>query len=95
VNPLVLVPGGPGLPHDYLETLEAVVESDRRIISFDPIGTGQSSKSLPSLGGPAAVGSFVTQQLDAVVRFLELKEHHVWAHGRRKGDDWGWQRDPC
>lgn len=37
VTPLIIIPGGPGLPHDYLETLEAAAFSDRRIVLFDPM----------------------------------------------------------
>ena len=38
LKPIVLIPGGPGLAHDYLETIEALVYTDHRVIAFDPIG---------------------------------------------------------
>lgn len=46
-NPLVIIPGGPGLPHDYLETLEGAAKDDRLVVLFDPIGTGNST-ALPA-----------------------------------------------
>mmetsp|Transcript_4172 Transcript_4172/g.12155 ORF Transcript_4172/g.12155 Transcript_4172/m.12155 type:complete len:392 (-) Transcript_4172:75-1250(-) len=45
-NPLLIIPGGPGLPHDYLETLEGVAGAGapRRVIDFDPLLTGKSAE---------------------------------------------------
>lgn len=37
LSPLIIIPSGPGLPHDVMETLEAAAFSDRRIILFDPM----------------------------------------------------------
>ncbi len=42
VRPLLVI-GDPTLSHDYLDTLEAVCITDRRVLTFDPVGTGQSS----------------------------------------------------
>jgi pimeloyl-ACP methyl ester carboxylesterase len=42
VRPLLVIPGGPGLPCDYLENFEAVTKLDRRVLEFDPLGTGRS-----------------------------------------------------
>lgn len=89
VSPILLIPGGPGLAHDYMETLEALVFHERRIITFDPIGTGQSSRALPpalSTGSEedrlAAWSEFMQAQITQVLQFLEIdKDYHVWAHG--------------
>lgn len=51
-NPVVIIPGGPGLPHDYLETLEGAAMEDRVVLLFDPVGTGNSS-ALPSVDAAA------------------------------------------
>lgn len=40
--PLLCVPGGPGMPHDYLSPLEALADA-RPVVFFDPISTGRSS----------------------------------------------------
>lgn len=55
-HPLVLIPGGPGLPHDYLETLEGAATDDRVVVTFDPIGTGNSS-ALPAEGASELTGT--------------------------------------
>lgn len=45
--PLLCVPGGPGLPHDYLAPLSQLA-TERPVVFYDPIGTGRSTRlSLP------------------------------------------------
>lgn len=68
-NPLVLIPGGPGLPHDYLETLEGAAKDDRVVVTFDPIGTGNSS-ALPAEATSALLG---TTSLVAQVNTIRRK----------------------
>jgi len=41
--PLVVVHGGPGAPHDYLEPLAALAD-DRPIVFYDQLGCGNSDK---------------------------------------------------
>jgi pimeloyl-ACP methyl ester carboxylesterase len=65
-NALVLIPSGPALAHSYLETLEAVASDERRVITWDPIGTGASSSG--SSDQPS-----MQQQLDAVLAYLNIK----------------------
>jgi proline-specific peptidase len=40
--PLLCLHGGPGVPHDYLEPLEAIAASGRRVIFYDQLGCGNS-----------------------------------------------------
>lgn len=40
--PLVVVPGGPGLPHGYLRSLIALTRPHRPVVLYDPLGCGQS-----------------------------------------------------
>jgi pimeloyl-ACP methyl ester carboxylesterase len=35
--------GGPGVPHDYLRSLDGVTESGRRVIYYDQLGCGESA----------------------------------------------------
>jgi proline iminopeptidase len=42
-RPLLCVPGGPGLPHDYLDPLIALAD-ERPVAFYDPIGCGRSSR---------------------------------------------------
>jgi proline iminopeptidase len=45
-SPLILLNGGPGFSHEYLQPLRALA-SDARLIFFDQRGTGQSDKANP------------------------------------------------
>jgi proline-specific peptidase len=40
--PLLCLHGGPGVPHDYLESLEAMSSTGRRVIFYDQLGCGNS-----------------------------------------------------
>ena len=40
--PLLCLHGGPGTPHDYLEPLEAIAATGRRVIFYDQLGCGNS-----------------------------------------------------
>src|SRR5215217_8535665 len=40
--PLVCLHGGPGMSHDYLETLEAIAGTGRQVIFYDQLGCGNS-----------------------------------------------------
>jgi proline-specific peptidase len=42
--PLVILHGGPGAPHDYLENLAALASDDRRVIFYDQLGCGRSDQ---------------------------------------------------
>ncbi len=41
--PLLALHGGPGATHDYLEPLEAMAATGRRVIFYDQLGCGQSA----------------------------------------------------
>src|ERR671922_197314 len=42
--PLLILHGGPGAPHDYLENLEALASDTRRVIFYDQLGCGRSDQ---------------------------------------------------
>src|SRR5258707_5264950 len=46
-EPLLLLNGGPGMPHDYLQEMSARLP-DVRLIFYDQRGTGNSDKADPS-----------------------------------------------
>ena len=73
--PPVLLVGTPGLGYDYLENLEALTVSDRRVIEVTFAGTrSDAPASVRSVGSCAA-------QLEAVCLALQLPAVHVLAHG--------------
>lgn len=78
--PLLCLHGGPGIPHDYLEPLEAVAATGRQVIFYDQLGCGNSDQpDDPSLW---TVDLFV-DELGAVRRFLGLERVHLL------GQSWG------
>jgi proline-specific peptidase len=74
--PLLVLHGGPGAGHDYLEPL-ADLAVDRPVVFYDQLGCGRSDKpDNPSLW---TVRRFVAE-LDAVRRALNLNRYHLYGH---------------
>ncbi len=46
--PLLCLHGGPGAPHDYLEPLEDLAATGRRVVFYDQIGCGRSWVDRPA-----------------------------------------------
>jgi L-proline amide hydrolase len=78
--PLLCLHGGPGVPHDYLESLEAMSSTGRRVIFYDQLGCGNSDH----VDDPAmwTVQLFV-EEVDAVRKALGLEHLHIL------GQSWG------
>ena len=77
--PLLLLHGGPGAGHDYLEPLEALA-TDRTVILYDQLGCGKSDQpDDPSLW---TIDRFVAE-VAAVRRALGLDHVHLF------GSSWG------
>lgn len=78
--PLLCLHGGPGGTHDYLEPLEAMVATGRRVIFYDQLGAGNSDHPHnPSLW---TVPLFV-EELGIVCQALGLEHVHIL------GQSWG------
>jgi len=78
--PLVLLHGGPGVPSDYLEPLEALAADGREVIRYDQLGCGRSDHpDDPSL---LRVERFVAE-LARVREALGLERIHLY------GQSWG------
>jgi pimeloyl-ACP methyl ester carboxylesterase len=52
--PLVVVHGGPGCTHDYLDSLTGPAATGRALIHYDQLGNGRSTH-LPDRGGGAGL----------------------------------------
>ncbi len=77
--PVLMVHGGPGAPHDYLEPLAALAD-ERPVIFYDQLGCGNSDRpDAPALWKTAR---FV-EELSAVRAALGLEEVHIL------GQSWG------
>jgi len=75
-TPLVLLHGGPGLPHGYFEPLAALAD-ERAIVFYDQLGCGRSDQ--PEDDTLWTFDTFVSE-LDAVVAHLELARFSVLGH---------------
>lgn len=77
--PLLVVHGGPGLPHTYLRSLQRLAD-EREVIFWDQLGCGNSER-------PANRELWTMQrsvdEMDAVVKGLDLNGFHLF------GNSWG------
>ncbi len=80
-TPLLCLHGGPGATHDYLESLDAMADTGRRVIYYDQLGCGRSAidVSKPELW---TVELYV-EEVDVVRRALGLDRIHLL------GQSWG------
>lgn len=77
--PLLVVHGGPGIPHDYLEPLDALA-AERPVIFYDQLGCGRSDR--PQDLSLYALPRYV-EELAAVRAALGLSRAHLL------GQSWG------
>ena len=78
--PLLILHGGPGAPHDYLENLEALSSETRKVIFYDQLGCGRSDHpDDPSL---CQVSRFA-DEVEAMRTALGLHRLHIL------GQSWG------
>lgn len=74
--PLLLLHGGPGLSHDYLEPLEPLSD-ERPVIFYDQLGSGNSDK--PDDRSLWTNERFV-EELEQVRKVLQLHKVHILGH---------------
>lgn len=78
--PLLCLHGGPGVPHDYLEPLEAIAATGRRVIFYDQLGCGNSDR--PNDPNLYSIDLF-KEELITVRKALNLEQIHLF------GQSWG------
>jgi L-proline amide hydrolase len=78
--PLLCLHGGPGATHDYLEPLEKMTRTGRRVILYDQLGNGKSDH--PHSPSMWTVQLFV-EEVAAIRRALGLDQVHLL------GQSWG------
>lgn len=74
--PLLLLHGGPGAGHDYLEPLEALA-AERQVVFYDQLGCGRSDR--PDNPALWRIERFVTE-VGQVRRALGLSHIHLFGH---------------
>ena len=75
--PLLVLHGGPGFPHDYLEDLAVLADGGRPVIFYDQIGCGRSDH--PDDPGLWVMPTFV-EEVGAVRAALGLDRVHLLGH---------------
>jgi proline iminopeptidase len=78
-TPIILLHGGPGVPHYYLKPL-AALSTDRPIIFFDQLGCGKSDRITDT--SLLTIQNYV-EQLAQVIKHFNLKEYYLY------GNSWG------
>jgi proline-specific peptidase len=78
--PLLCLHGGPGGSWDYLEPLEAIAETGRRVIFYDQLGCGNSDE--PHNPAMYTVDLYI-EEIDTVRQALGLESVHIL------GQSWG------
>ncbi len=73
-TPLLVLHGGPGCHHDYLENLAILASEERRVIFYDQLGCGKSD--LPDDTSLWTVERF-TDEIDIVRQALGLERVHL------------------
>ena len=74
--PLLVLNGGPGLPHDYLENLAALAD-ERPIVFYDAVGCGRSE---PPTDDHFSSVERMVHDLRKVREALNLKRVHLFGH---------------
>lgn len=75
-TPLVVLHGGPGYPHDYLQPLREL-SSERPVIFYDQLGCGKSDR--PEDAGLWTIERFV-EELITLRQELDLPKIHLLGH---------------
>jgi proline-specific peptidase len=75
--PVLALHGGPGLPHESLEPLEALADGGRPVVFYDQLGCGNSTRT--ESPDPWSVDPFL-EELAAVRRELGLARVHLLGH---------------
>ena len=79
--PLVALHGGPGASHDYLESLDAMAATGRRVIYYDQLGCGKSHLPIPA--PEMWTVELYIEELNVVRKALGLDRVHIL------GQSWG------
>ncbi|MGH8930553.1 MAG: proline iminopeptidase-family hydrolase [Egibacteraceae bacterium] len=75
--PVLILHGGPGFPHDYLEDLALLADNGRTVVFYDQLGCGRSDRpDDPSLW---TMATFL-EELAAVRDGLGLDRVHLFGH---------------
>ena len=81
--PLVVLHGGPGVPHDYTVRIAGVAEQGRAVIHYDQLGCGRSTH-LPDQGADFWTVALFLDELDNLLEGLGIASSYALL-----GQSWG------
>jgi L-proline amide hydrolase len=81
--PLVVVHGGPGCSHDYLDSLKEIASSGRAVVHYDQVGGGRSTL-LPEKGADFWTVQLFLDELDNLLEVLGIAGRY-----NLLGQSWG------
>ncbi|POF28013.1 proline iminopeptidase-family hydrolase [Roseibium marinum] len=71
LTPLIVVHGGPGCTHDYVDAFADLAEGGRPVIHYDQLGNGNSTR-LPDKGGDFWTVDLFLAELDNLINHLGI-----------------------
>lgn len=77
-NVLVAINGGPGMPSDYMRSLELLAGEGLAVVTYDQRGTGRSTRP-PDVVESYALSKYV-EELEAVREAVGAEQVHVLGH---------------
>ncbi|RMV78363.1 Proline iminopeptidase [Pseudomonas caricapapayae] len=81
--PLVILHGGPGCTHDYVDSFKDLASTGRAVIHYDQLGNGKSTR-LPEQGNEFWTVDLFLRELDNLLEHLGLKDNYALL-----GQSWG------
>jgi L-proline amide hydrolase len=81
--PVLVVHGGPGCTHDYVDAFRDLAETGRAVVHYDQLGNGRSTHLRGRGADFWTVGLFL-DEMDNLLRHLGIAEHYALI-----GQSWG------
>jgi L-proline amide hydrolase len=82
-KPLVILHGGPGASHDYVDSIKAVARQGRAVVHYDQLGCGKSTH-LPEKGVDFWTVQLFLRELENLLTHLGIRDaYHIL------GQSWG------
>ncbi len=82
-TPLVILHGGPGCTHDYVDSFKDIASTGRAVIHYDQLGNGQSTR-LPHKGRGFWTVKLFLSELDNLLAHLGIENDYALL-----GQSWG------
>ncbi len=82
-TPLIILHGGPGCTHDYVDAFKDIAASGHAVVHYDQLGNGKSTH-LPHQDPSFWTVELFLAELDNLLDHLDIRQHYVLL-----GQSWG------